>query len=272
MKRSDQIRVAAVIFNARFGAIELNLERMGRYAEEAADRGASLVCFPEMSITGYGTSASVAPYALPLSSPKLQGLQHIAEKRNITVLAGMAEKDGVSDRIFVSQLVFFPDRPVEVYRKLHIAPPEKTVFSQGENLPLFESHGFTFGIQLCYDAHFPFLSTRMAEKGADLLFIPHASPRGVPEEKFMSWMRHIPARAYDNGVFVVVCNQAGENGEGLSFPGIAFVTDPSGYLKARDVSGREGLLVADLSRKDLDHVRQHRMRYFLPNMRKDLAG
>lgn len=271
MTATDQIRVAAVIFNARFGQIEFNLERMSRFAKEAARQGASLVCFPEMSITGYGTSASISTHALALSSPLLHDLQKIADKNDITVLAGMAEKDGLSNRIFVSHLAFFPDRPMGVYRKLHISPPEKSVFSQGESIPLFDCQGFTFGIQLCYDAHFPFLSTRMAENGADILFMPHASPRGLPEEKFTSWMRHIPARAYDNGVFVVVCNQTGENGAGLSFPGLAFAVDPSGSLMAKDITGREGLFVVDLSRQDLDYVRQHRMRYFLPNRRKDLG-
>jgi predicted amidohydrolase len=83
-------------------------------------------------------------------------------------------------------------------------------------------------------------------------------------------MRHLTARAFDNGVFVVACNQAGENGEGLHFPAIAMVIGPSGDLLAQDTSGEEGLLVADLDASLLDHVRSHRMRHFLPNRRPGL--
>jgi N-carbamoylputrescine amidase len=110
----------------------------------------------------------------------------------------------------------------------------------------------------------------MACQGADVLFFPHASPRGTPTEKLHSWMRHLTARAFDNGVFVVACNQAGDNGEGLSFPAVAVMIGPSGDLLAQDTSGREGLLVADLDASRLDHVRSHRMRHFLPHRRPEL--
>jgi predicted amidohydrolase len=51
-----------------------------------------------------------------------------------------------------------------------------------------------------------------------------------PAEKFESWMRHLPARAFDNGVFVGACNPVGENGAGLSFPGVALLLGPDGRL------------------------------------------
>jgi len=108
--------------------------------------------------------------------------------------------------------------------------------------------------------------------GADIIFMPHASPRGTPEEKFNSWMRHLPARAYDNSLFVVACNQAGSNGRGLKFPGLAVIIGPHGQVVERSISGREGLLVADLEASDLDNVRGHPMRYFLPNRRPELYG
>ena len=266
----NDIRVAAAIFNARLGAIEDNLGRIRRFCLDAWEQGASLVCFPEMAITGYSTANDILPYALSCDSPHLRQLRQLSEDKNITILAGMAEKDE-SGKLFASHLVFIPGQPLGVYRKLHVSPPEKTVFSEGKHIPVFETRGVTFGIQLCYDAHFPFLSTRMAEKGADILFIPHASPRGTPQEKFTSWMRHIPARSYDNGLYVVVCNQTGDNGAGLTFPGIAFVTDPSGHIAAQDTCGHEGLLVTDIRKSALDHVRTHRMRYFLPNMRRDMV-
>jgi N-carbamoylputrescine amidase len=198
----------------------------------------------------------------------LKLLRTACEDLDITLLPGMAEA-GPEGRIFATHLAYIPGKKTGMYRKLHLSPPEQTIFSPGSDLPLFETCGFTFGIQLCYDAHFPFLSTRMAETGADALFIPHASPRGSSEEKMMSWLRHIPARAYDNGVYVLVCNQTGDNGNGLQFPGLSFFTDPSGLVVSQDTSGEEGLLICDLTRSALSHVRNHRMRYFLPHTRKD---
>ncbi|MCP4692284.1 MAG: hypothetical protein GY859_29840, partial [Desulfobacterales bacterium] len=122
----------------------------------------------------------------------------------------------------------------------------------------------------CYDAHFPELSTHMAVNGADLIFIPHASPRGTSAEKYESWMRHLTARAYDNGVFILACNQTGDNEQGLDFPGLAMVLAPTGKILGKDVSGKEVIMVADLKAADLERVRAHRMAYFLPHRRPDL--
>ena len=110
----------------------------------------------------------------------------------------------------------------------------------------------------------------MALEGADLIFMPHASPRGTPDEKFNSWTRHLTARAFDNGLFVAACNQTGGNEAGLEFPGVAVLVGPTGEILARTSGQQEGLLVADLEATALQHVREHRMRYFLPNRRPEL--
>jgi N-carbamoylputrescine amidase len=100
--------------------------------------------------------------------------------------------------------------------------------------------------------------------------MPHASPRGTPQKKLESWMRHLSARAFDNGVFTVACNQVGENQKGLEFPGLAVVIGPSGNKLMDKTTDREGMLVTDLKADDLSEVRNHKMKYFLPNRRPDL--
>ena len=135
---------------------------------------------------------------------------------------------------------------------------------------VFHWSGVRFGIQLCYDAHFPELSTQMAETDADIIFIPHASPRGRAADKHQSWKRHLPARAFDNGLFVVASNQRGTNENGLVFPGNAVAFSPSGEIIKSRLSGNAAMLVADLTAEQLQHVRSHRMRYFLPNRRPGL--
>jgi predicted amidohydrolase len=181
----------------------------------------------------------------------------------------MVEKDD-KNHAYSSHLVIKPDGFVGVYRKLHIAPPEQGIFTPGDAIPLFSAGDVKFGIQLCYDSHFPELSTYMAIKGADLIIIPHASPRGTPQEKYRSWMRHLAARAFDNGLFVVACNQIGENEKGLHFPGISMVIGPSGNVIEKNLSHSESLMITDLKSEALNQVREHRMRYFLPYRRPGL--
>ncbi len=263
------IRIAVVISNSPVGKISQNLDVLAMRVKEAKKKDAAIICFPEMNITGYSTRKKIVDSAQFVPGPVTNELADLAKKENIVILAGLAEKDE-KGLIFAGHLVVTPQGLSGVYRKLHIAPPEQKIFSPGRNVPLFEAHGVKFGIQLCYDAHFPELSTLMALHGADIIFFPHASPRGTPEEKFRSWMRHLTARAYDNGLFVVACNQVGENEKGLNFPGIALVIDPSGNVIEKDLSGKENMTVVDLKASDLAKVRNHKMRYFLPNRRSDI--
>ncbi len=195
----------------------------------------------------------------------------MAQDTEAVILAGMVERDA-NRRLFASHLVVSPTGISGIYRKLHIAPPEHAVFSRGKQVPLFNILDVKLGIQLCYDAHFPELATRMAVDGADVIFMPHASPRGTPQEKLDSWMRHLSARAFDNGVFIVACNQVGKNQKGLVFPGLAVVVGPSGNVLQDETTGREGMLVRDLKADELSAVRDHKMRYFLPNRRPELFG
>jgi N-carbamoylputrescine amidase len=263
------IRIAAVIFHAPRNQVRANLDRMESWVAAARREGAAIVCFPEMNITGYGVDAGMQRSAEPLPGEIGERLGDMARRHRTVILAGLAEQ-AADGGVFASHVVAGPEGWHGVYRKLHIAPPEKTVFAAGRNVPVFEAAGIRFGIALCYDAHFPDLSTRLALQGVHAIFMPHASPRGTPEEKRASWMRHLPARAFDNGVFVVACNQTGDNGAGLVFPGVALVFGPDGRLIAADAAGREGLLLATLDAELLAAVRRHPMRYFLPHRRPDL--
>ena len=265
----QDIRIAAVIFRSVAGNVRRNLDAMHSWIKASGEAGAAIVCFPEMNITGYSNLREIKDSAESVPGPISRDLSNLSKSHEIAILAGILEKDETG-RIFPSHLVIKPDGFVGVYRKVHIAPPEQGIFSSGNKIPVFDVNGLRFGIQLCYDVHFPELSTQMAIKGAELIFIPHASPKGTPKEKYRSWMRHLTARAFDNSLFIVACNQVGENGKGLEFPGIAVIIGPSGEVVEKNLSDQESMVVLDLKAQDLNRVRGHRMRYFLPNRRPEL--
>ncbi|MCF8079390.1 MAG: nitrilase [Desulfobacterales bacterium] len=263
------IRIAAVVANCPVGEIEANLSAMETACGRAAAGGAQLVCFPELNITGYCNRPELADAALSMAGPEVRAASRMARTHGIVILAGMAEKHA-SGAVYASHLVLTPDGGIGVYRKVHIAPPERGIFTAGDEVPVFRAAGICFGIQLCYDAHFPGLSSAMTARGAEVIFIPHASPRGNAEQKHDSWLRHLPARAFDNSVFIVAWNQIGENCKGLAFPGNMVVIAPSGEIIAKDVSGVEGIFFADLKADLLDQVRGHEMRHFFPHRRPEL--
>jgi len=263
------IRIAVVISYSPVGKIQHNLECVNKWVIKAAEKGASIICFPEMNITGYTTNEEIRRFAENIPGSISNQLVDLAVKKNIIILGGMAEKDE-KGLIYASHIIAYPNKDFKVYRKLHIAPPEQAVLTKGDDIPLFETKQVRFGIQLCYDAHFPELSSQMALQGAEVIFIPHASPRGTPVEKYNSWIRHLVARAYDNSIFIVACNQTGKNKNGMQFPGVAIIIGPSGEIIKKDTSGIESIIIVDLKADAFNKVRNHKMRFFLPNRRADL--
>lgn len=267
----QNIRIAAITCQSIVGEIDRNLAETKTWAHKASQAGADLVCFPELNITGYCNRPEMAEIAQPIPGRVSIELGLLAAEEDIIVLAGMA-RSNPKGPAYASHCVFHPDGRVEIYDKLHIAPPEKNTFAPGQRIPVFQAKGVTFGIQLCFDAHFPELSTAMTGLGAEVIFLPHASPRGKAAEKHLSWLRHLTARAFDNSVFIVACNQIGENCNGLEFPGNAMVIGPSGEVLAKDTLPRASMLMADLKAEDLEAVRNHPMRHFFPHRRPDLYG
>lgn len=267
----QDLTIAAITCESRVGEIEHNLETTIEWTRKAKAAGADLVCFPELNITGYCNRPEMTDIALTIPGNVSKALSQLASDEVITVLAGMAEQNP-GGMPFASHGVFTPDGAVQVYRKVHTAPPERKTFCPGDDIPVFKSSGVTLGVQLCYDAHFPELSAAMTARGAEVLFIPHASPRGNAEKKHHSWMRHLTARAFDNSVYVVACNQIGDNCNGLAFPGNAVVIAPSGEVMAKDIQPHSSMLVVELSADLLNEVRNHPMRHFFPNRRPELYG
>lgn len=264
------LRLALVVQRCIPGAFEKNLTASLDAVCLAAAKKAQMVVFPEMNLSGYMAGPMIRSIAQPVSAKLIQTLSAAADKFNITILVGMAEAK--ENQIFATHLVFSPKSPMAQYRKIHMAPNERAYFSPGNEIQIFTNMDLCFGIQLCYDAHFPELSTAMAVQGADIIFIPHASPRGNSKEKYQSWMRHLTARAFDNGVFIAAVNQTGDNTRGLIFPGLALLIGPDGNIISKFIDPNEKIHTVDIDLGALDRVRSHRMRYFLPNRRSDLFG
>lgn len=267
----EAVRLAAVSMRSEIGEIERNLDRMGDFSAQAAASGADIVCFPELSVTGYVLKAPGSVYETIPYEQALKRVHSMARSHGLVVLAGLVEPSA-GDRPFISHVVAGPEGPMGVYRKTHLSPPERDGFRPGDRIGTFRWKRMTFGIQLCYESHFPEISTIMALRGADIVFMPHASPRGTPSEKLESWLRHMTGRAFDNALFIAACNPVGTSPSGFPFPGVILLLGPDGRLMEQHLGGEEHLLVATLDRSLLEDIRRHRMKYFLPNRRTDLYG
>ena len=265
----DDLHIAVVCMNSPLGEIEKNLERMGMFIQEAEEKGTDLICFPELSITGYRLEDPLYIYDGYGPEKVLERVEALARKHGLMLLAGMVEPSN-GTKPYISQVIAGPDGILGAYRKTHLSPNERETYRAGKQLDIFSLKGTRFGVQLCYESHFPEISTVMALKGAEILIIPHASPRGTPAEKAESWLRHLPSRAFDNGLYVLAYNQVGNNQNGFLFPGVAVAINPSGRVIHSYRGYEEKMMMVHLTREELEETRKHRMKYFLPNRRPEL--
>jgi len=263
------LKIAAVCMNSDTGEIERNLDRTEAFVSKASDLGAHLICFPELSITGYVLSDPSKVYRDVLPDQILERVAGMAREKGLIILAGLIEMPR-GKKPYISQVVAGPEGLLGSYRKTHLSPKEKEIYQAGEEIRVFRYGEMVFGIQLCYEAHFPEISTVMALKGAEIIFMPHASPRGKPGEKLQSWLRHLPGRAFDNALYVVACNQVGKTGEGFTFPGVAVALSPAGNVMAKYAGTHEEMLLIDFQRAEIEEIRKHKMAYFIPNRRPEL--
>lgn len=250
------MRIAMVQMRCVVGDPDRNIGAVSEFLDEARKQSVDLVCFPELGISGYNAGNSATPAPEPIPGPSSKKLEAIGVEKRVTFLAGLLERD-TSGIVYNTQIACGPDGTIGAYRKTHVPTTEIGTWSQGCAAPVFEHPRARYGIEICYDSHFPEVSTVLASRGAEIIFFPHASSgTETPEEKFERWLRYVPARAYDNGVFVAICNQVGDNGAGRNFPGVTFVCDPRGRVIARSESGdRDEMVVADLKAADLAEAR-----------------
>ena len=265
------LRVAVVCLQTVPGRPEENLKRIHDRVLEASSEGADLVCFPELCVTGYLLEHPLRAWEEMQAEAAVDSLTRMAQEAHLIILAGYIEPCG-NGLPFISHGVAGPSGVLGTYRKTHLSPPETGVYCPGEEIKVFTWQGTCFGIELCYEAHFPEISTLLALMGAEILFVPHASPRGSPDEKLQSWHRHLRARAFDNSMFVVACNPVGMGPGGLFFPGVALVIGPDGQVLKSYSGAEEIMLMVDLDADLLSKQRGRRMSYFLPRRRPELYG
>ena len=264
-------RIAMVQMNAIVGESGQNLETIAAFTRSAVDESAGVVCFPELSVSGYVRDTTSSAIAEPVPGPSTDRLVEIAREADGLVLAGLLEA-GPDGRTYNTHVIASGTGLMGTYRKTHVAPVEAEGFSPGSELDVFETDGLRIGLEICFDSHFPEASASLALQGAEIIFVPHASVGETHESKLERWLLYLPARAYDNAVYVAVCNQTGPNGRGDDFPGVTLVLDPLGRVIARSSGPEPQIVFADLDPGTLEEARADANMYFLPLRQPDLYG
>lgn len=262
--------LALAQINTHLGDVDANLEKHLALAREAAQSGAQLVIFPELSLTGYvlqDLAATVAHRPRPddaLFRPLLEA------SRDLDMVVGFVEEDR-RYRYYIAAAYLSTGQVVHVHRKVYLPTygifDEKRYFAAGDTFHAFETRFGRAGILICEDFWHVSSPYALWLDGADLFLLTSASPgRGVTDQILGSaqWVQDVN-RAY-SGLFTsffVHANRVGFE-DGLNFFGGSTVFDPDGRMIARAPFNEEALTVCEL---DLAQLRRTRIR--LPLLRDE---
>jgi len=238
-----------------------NLERHIAYIDEAADDGADLVVFPEVSLHGYPAGgggldprhlAHVYDVAESVTDgPNVRRIADHARDRGIFVVHGLHERSGTPGIVFNSVVLTGPDGFVGSYRKVHMGAVEHVTWTRGEEWPVFDTPLGRIGMMICYDKMWPEAARELVLRGAQILVTSSAWGAGPSVESWdrSAWIEYYRlfdrVRAAENARWVVSSNYAGSFGTSL-FPGDSAILDPMGKVVASTPTGEIGLAFADL--------------------------
>ena len=203
------IKLSMIQMSSTMDNLEANESKIMNYIHKSIDLKASIICFPEMALIGYGFDD--LDNRLKKQSQMIKKIHEIAILNDVMILVGGLKL--TNESLYITQYVIHKN--IETYDKVHVGQKELKYCASGNDIPVFSYKAIKFGIMICYDGHFPELSGVMARKGADLIFNPSASPNN-PEKRVLNWCKYLTARAYDNRVWVLATNlRFNEKGGGI---------------------------------------------------------
>ena len=236
---------------------QANLEEAKRWVRNAAAKGARLVVLPEV-FSWRGSKKLEGQFAEPIPGPTSLTLSDLARELGIYLLAGsILEKISNRERAYNTSLLFDPaGKQIACYRKIHlfdvdlangVSLRESQTRAHGGDPVVAQTELATMGLSVCYDVRFPELYRKLAEKGAEIVFVPSAFTAYTGEAHWETLRR---ARAIENQTYIIAPDQFGKSANSFETYGHSMIVDPWGKIIA-ELPDRPGVISATI---DLDFL------------------
>jgi 5-aminopentanamidase len=240
---SSPLRVALVQSSSVPGDVSANGLAAARAISTAAARGAELVVFPELSLTGYDLdllASTPNAWLEDANDGRLDSVRRACSGTGTTAVLG-APFRGRTGAHLIAAPIFGPDGGTRLSFKEHIHGSEAAVFRAGEAAAPFEVSGWRVAVGICFDAAHPRHAERAAQGGADVYAVSALYMHGEERRRDL----HLAARAMDNRIFSVLSNYAGRTGIHVSC-GMSGAWSPTGDVLAVVEGAGDAMLVVDL--------------------------
>jgi predicted amidohydrolase len=230
------VKIGLIQMLCEKAAIAENLESTARYLSDAIARGTDIVCFPEMSITGYADPTKYPEAIIRLDGPEVNQLLKMTRGKSTTVLAGLIEENP-DCKPFITQVVVRDGQLLGFYRKKRIVDEEADWFSPGDFTPVFTHSELPFGVAICADISSHKVFAECARQGAKIVF-EAAAPGLHGDQATRDWRagfkwwkgeckKYLSRYTKKYDIWVAVATQAGRTVD-EDFPGGGYVFAPNG--------------------------------------------
>jgi N-carbamoylputrescine amidase len=255
---------------------EENLAKAAARIEEAAGRGAQVVCLPELFQSQYFCQREDTrnfDLAEAVPGPTTEALGRVALKAKVVVIAPLFERRAAGIYHNTAAIIDADGAIAGIYRKMHIpddpAYYEKFYFTPGDlGFRAFSTRAGKIATLICWDQWYPEGARLAALHGAVILFYPtaigwHPSEKASNgEAQRDSWRTIQRGHAIANGIYVAAANRVGyetptEGDGGLEFWGTSFLCDPQGVVVAEASTDREEILYGEVDLAHLEEVRRN---------------
>jgi N-carbamoylputrescine amidase len=265
-----------------------NLKKTLALAEQAAKKGAKIICTQELFRSQYFCQAENHDYfklAEPIPGPSTEAFQKIAKKYKVVIVASLFEKRASGLYHNTAVIIDADGSLLGIYRKMHIPDDplyyEKFYFTPGDTgFKAWQTKYGKIGVLICWDQWYPEGARLTALQGAEILFYPTAigwhpgekAEYGVNQHG--AWETIQRAHAVANGCYVAVTNRIGvetpEGGDGIEFWGQSFIAGTSGQILKKGSVDQEEILLQEIDLEKVDVTRTHWP--FLRDRRIDAYG
>ncbi|WP_075727736.1 nitrilase-related carbon-nitrogen hydrolase [Corynebacterium aquilae] len=260
--------------------VPTNIERACDFIREAAEKGSSLVVFPEATMASFAVG-KLDGVAAEYGDTFAARLQATARECGVVAVAGMfspadtVQRNGKTIHRVENLAGIFGLDAQQFYAKFHCYDAfgfrESDTVRAGEDLVVFEVDGVKVGVAICFDIRFPEQFVRLAQLGAEVIVVPASWAQGPGKAE--QWELLARARALDSTSFVLACDQGCPADEDPESPtkvplgvGRSVVVAPNGQVEHRAGSYEEVVHV-DI---DLDKVGAMRAQVPVVAMREDM--
>jgi N-carbamoylputrescine amidase len=260
-----------------------NLDKAIARIEEAASRGAQVICLQELFRSHYPCQVEDPKFfdlAEPIPGPSTEALGKVAAARRVAIVASLFERRAPGVYHNTAVVLDADGRIAGRYRKMHIPDDpryyEKFYFTPGDlDFTTHRTAYGSMGVLVCWDQWFPEAARLTAMAGAQVLFYPtaigwwHGETPDDRTKMLEAWKTIQRAHAIANGVYVAVVNRTGIEAD-LEFWGSSFVADPFGEVIASAGASREETLVVECDFGKIERTRRNWP--FLRDRRIDAYG